>query len=176
MKPYFLLSCLIAGMVGMSQGQTTKPTYPHTDTWYITGCPADGTRLTGKDRLDADVHSGVTIWSESEWADARKNLGWKDGCVGPLDKCTDDVIVSGSQPAPKPAPIDVPAIKGADHFIEPMSGDAGYMKGFLEECTKFGMTVKDNRCSHSTVTCSDKSRILMRSEDGKAWCHKVQPQ
>jgi hypothetical protein len=25
------------------------------------------------------------------------------------------------------------------------------------------------------VTCADKSRILLTAEDGKQWCHKVQP-
>ena len=43
--------------------------------WYITipGCTKP-LAVHGRDRLDAVANSGITVWSESEWVDAQKEL------------------------------------------------------------------------------------------------------
>jgi hypothetical protein len=34
---------------------------------------------------------------------------------------------------------------------------------------------KPIECHVKRYTCADKSRVVLTSEDGKHWCHKVQP-
>ena len=70
-------------------------------------------------------------------------------------------------------PIDVPAIEEQHEsgaYIVPCSDETPSER---DERQKAGVSC--TKPSYYTVTtCADKSRILLHSEDGHYWCHKVQ--
>jgi len=68
---------------------------------------------------------------------------------------------------PKPEPMDVPAVKTLLvqwHQDCPPGPDGTHSKSGAECWGK----------QEFAWTCTDKSRILLTSEDGKKWCHRVQ--
>jgi hypothetical protein len=66
----------------------------------------------------------------------------------------------------EPEPMDVPAIEDKP-FLMHAKGDC-WGEGMQAVCA-------DHDIFKPTYTCADKSRILLTAEDGKKWCHKVQP-
>lgn len=76
-------------------------------------------------------------------------------------------------PAPKPGPIDVPAIQ--EKTKRPPNC---VMSAFSEDRHPTGW--RDGEyCSEVPPlewTCREKSRIKLTAEDGKVWCHKPQVQ
>lgn len=74
---------------------------------------------------------------------------------------------------------DVPAVEipaPSRLAYTPNCNDASNIcSGELMVCTNHGTLIEGNNiagCSHGyTLSCADKSRILMTAEDGKSWCH-----
>jgi hypothetical protein len=71
-----------------------------------------------------------------------------------------------------PEPIDVPAIQDTRQVRDDprYQLDCGLaetlnLKGLMATCLE---TIQFS-------TCADKSRVLLTSESGKKWCHKIQP-
>jgi hypothetical protein len=72
-------------------------------------------------------------------------------------------------------PIDVPAVRLKD--TTSTSGDLPDPAFGKKFCEDMGGTMRDRQCVYTWRhwSCADKTRILLTSEDGKHWCHKVQP-
>ena len=88
------------------------------------------------------------LWMLSHQGD--NATGMSPQAISTYDVCSlDGKLVSC--PIKPPEPIDVPAV------------EEDYETGNPE--ARFG----------KRWTCADKSRILLRSEDDKHWCHKPQP-
>jgi hypothetical protein len=57
-------------------------------TWYITGghrstqtdCDVEPIITKGEDRIDAINNSGITIWSEEEWASNSNDVVFRESC------------------------------------------------------------------------------------------------
>lgn len=82
----------------------------------------------------------------------------------------------------QPEPPDVPAIKKRQsiQMTIPPSGDMpAYGQGQKAACegSPWGgaWNMDAHQCTVVAYTCTDKSRILLTAENGKKWCHKVQP-
>jgi hypothetical protein len=83
-------------------------------------------------------------------------------------------------PYSKPEPVDVPAIqvplKDSDHVPLCL-----FPNNQAESCWDVNGNEKKGPMGDSKArllkrwTCADKSRILLHSENGKHWCHLVQP-
>jgi hypothetical protein len=88
---------------------------------------------------------------DREWVDPEDSVGW-DCKLPPYGE--DWPIVSNVKNAPKPEPVDVPAIKAeAPNCFDPKGNAGGSMP-----------------CG--ATTCADKSRILLTAEDGTKHCVK----
>jgi hypothetical protein len=70
---------------------------------------------------------------------------------------------------PEPEPPDVPAIKGKGCKLTDQQIKQGYC------CSRGGWQMDCPHHVDGKPYCADKSRILLTAEDGKKWCHKVQP-
>lgn len=61
--------------------------------------------------------------------------------------------------------VDLPAVLGFDGVKDCTPCENGWFGGI--RCKAI--------CAPDVYSCADKFRILLTSEDGKHWCHKVQP-
>jgi hypothetical protein len=84
-RPHF-----IAGLLGLSVAAKVGTTETR-EKFYITGfahtptandCTVPPLISYGRDRIDALVKSGVTVWTEKEWLEMRKETGksFDQGC------------------------------------------------------------------------------------------------
>lgn len=89
--------------------------------------------------------------------------------------------------APKPEPLEVPAIRGKkvtsiEILSSPRVLDSGgwWLTGAEPKCDGqwYNVTPTYSECRVESWTCADKSRILEHSEENppKYWCRKVQLQ
>ena len=77
-------------------------------------------------------------------------------------------------------PIDVPAIdvptESQQMGLSNCSPTSNICNGSLITICSNGGTLLEGKCvGGHKIGCKDKSSILLSSEDGKHWCHKVQP-
>ena len=170
MKKTFALILLLGPAMALGQ---------HEQEFYVTGyapggdCghPAIGVRA--KDRVDALrkahislLQSGVTVWTSAEYAKMRKDVGKQFD-----EDCAKYAVRAKPE---KPEPVDVPPI--TEEY-----GNPGYEYCDMRNCMwvdgvplGFDHTGTSPAYKRRTrLTCADKTRFLMTSEDGKKHCIKL---
>ena len=153
--------CAMIGLCGLAAGQTQQ--------YVITGCPKDGTVLRGDNRLDADVNSGVTIWTMPEWDQALRARALVERYRNPPEPSISDV--DGQIPE-KPQqitfifpedeqPLVVPAIMKVTH----KAGDRYWCD--RESLCYAWMDIVEWHCA------DPDNHVPLTTESGKHVCLKV---
>lgn len=166
MKKTFALILLLGPAMALGQ---------HEQEFYVTGyvpggdCEHPAIGVRAKDRVDALrkahislLQSGVTVWTSAEYAKMRKDIGKQFD-----EDCAKYAVRAKPE---KPEPVDVPPI--TEEY-----GNPGFEMCDMDNCVWVEganpSRLDEGWHRRTRLTCADKSRFLMTSEDGKKHCIKL---